>query len=150
LVWARALDQIGITARVQMVDSAAYQARISTFDFDVIIYKWINTLSPGNEQSVYWSSVAADQKGSRNYAGVHDSVVDALANAIPATATREDLVATAHALDRVLMAGHYTIPFYYLGADDYVFWTAHLRYPTTPPLYGTVLESWWSDEKSPK
>jgi len=145
LTWARALKRIGITPRVHTVDSAQYQARLASFDFDVTSYKWINTLSPGNEQVFFWGSAAADQKGSRNYPGVKDSVVDALANAIPATATREDLVATTHALDRVLMAGHYTIPFYYLGVDDIAYWTTHLFYPSPPPLYGTVLESWWND-----
>ena len=54
LTWAHALDQLGITARVQLLDSAAYQARINEFNFDVIVYKWINTLSPGNEQVGFW------------------------------------------------------------------------------------------------
>ena len=48
-----------------------------------------------------------------------------------------------HALDRVLMAGHYTVPLYYAGADQVAYWTAHLHHPATVPLYGTVLESWW-------
>lgn len=104
--------------------------------------KWVNSLSPGNEQIFFWGSAAADQQGSRNYPGIKDPVVDALANAIPATATREDLIATTHALDRVLMAGHYTIPFYYLGADDIGSWAQRVHHPDTIPLYGTVLESW--------
>ena len=56
--------------------------------------------------------------------------------------TREDLVATTHALDRVLMAGHYMIPFYYLGADNVAYRT-QLHHPETIPLTGMVLESWW-------
>lgn len=147
LTWINALRQLGIDATVPpLVDSAAYQSRLSNFDFDVIIYKWINTLSPGNEQTIYWGSSAADQNGSRNYAGIKDPIIDALTNAIPATTTREDLVATVHALDRVLMAGHYTIPFYYIGADDYVYWTGQLRHPAVTSLYGIVLESWWSED----
>ena len=55
----------------------------------------------------------------------------------------QNLVATVHALDRVLMRGHYIVPFYYLGADRVAYWTAHLRHPDAVPLYGTVLESWW-------
>ncbi|MDX2028116.1 MAG: extracellular solute-binding protein [Alphaproteobacteria bacterium] len=143
LSWARSLKRLGIEARAHTVDSAQYQARMAAFDFDMASGKWINTLSPGNEQIFFWSSAAADQKGSRNYPGVKDPVVDALANAIPATATRADLVATTRALDRVLMAGHYTVPFYYLGADNVAFWAAQLHHPATMPIYGTVLESWW-------
>jgi microcin C transport system substrate-binding protein len=142
LLWFRALRQLGIEARVHTVDTAQFQARMASFDYDVTTYKWVNTLSPGNEQVFFWSSAAAGQEGSRNYPGVRDPVVDALANAIPAASSREDLVAATHALDRVLMAGHYTVPFYYLGADDIASWS-YLHHPAATPLYGTVIESWW-------
>lgn len=143
LSWVRALKRLGIAARVHTVDSAQYQARLASFDYDVITGRWVNTLSPGNEQVFYWGSAAAGQQGSRNYAGVKDPVADALAAAISEVKTREELVATAHALDRVLMAGRYTVPFYYLGADDIAYW-AKLHHPLTPSPYGTVLESWWT------
>jgi hypothetical protein len=32
----------------------------------MIEYRWEQSLSPGNEQSFYWGSAAADQQGSRN------------------------------------------------------------------------------------
>lgn len=148
LSWVRSLKMLGVAARVHTVDSAQYQSRLAAFDYDVVTGKWVNTLSPGNEQVFYWGSLAADQNGSRNYAGVKDSVVDALAAAIPETKTREDLVATAHALDRVLMAGHYTVPFYYQGADNIAYW-GQLHHPNTKPPYGTVLESWWATASTP-
>lgn len=145
LEWARALKRLGIAARVHAVDSAQYQARLNNFDFDVTAYKWINSLSPGNEQIFFWSAAAADQSGSRNYPGVKDPVVDALAAAIPAATSREDLVADTHALDRVLMAGHYVVPLYYAGTEWVAYWAAHLRHPEPEPLYGAVLESWWAE-----
>ncbi len=144
LEWVRALKRVGITATVHTVDGAQYQERLTEFNFDVTTGKWINTLSPGNEQIYFWGSAAADQKGSRNYPGIKDPVVDALARAIPAASTREDLVATTHALDRVLMSGHYIIPFYYLGADQIAYWSNRLQRPDAMPLYGTVQESWWA------
>lgn len=143
LSWARDLKRLGVKADVRVVDSAQYQAHLTSFDFDVTVSKWINTLSPGNEQIFYWGSNAADQKGSRNYAGVRDPVVDILAAVIPAARTREELVAEVHALDRVLMRGHYVVPFYYSGSDQIAYWTAHLRHPDAPPLYGVVMEDWW-------
>jgi len=142
LNWARALKRLGISASIRTIDSAQYQARLAAFDYDVTINKWFNSLSPGNEQMYFWGSAAADQNGSRNYAGVKDPVVDALASAIPNTKTREDLVIATHALDRVLMSGHYMIPLYYLGADDIASWTK-LHHPEQMSLYGNVLESWW-------
>jgi microcin C transport system substrate-binding protein len=142
LNWARSLKRLGVTANIHTVDSAQYQARLSAFDYDVIINKWINSLSPGNEQMYYWGSAAADQKGSRNYAGVRDPVVDALAASISDAKTREDLIASTHALDRVLMAGHYMVPLYYLGADDIASWT-RIHHPDKMSLYGNVMEDWW-------
>ncbi len=48
------------------------------FDFDMIEYRWEQSLSPGNEQSFYWGSAAADEQGSRNYMGVRSAAVDAM------------------------------------------------------------------------
>jgi len=41
------------------------------------------------------------------------------------------------------MAGHYMIPFYYLGHDNIAYWSQHLRRPSIIPLEGLVQESWW-------
>ncbi len=147
LTWALALRQLGITARVHTVDSAQYQARLAAFQFDVTVARWVNSLSPGNEQMVFWGSAAADQKGSRNYAGVKDPVVDALASAIPAARTREELVAATRALDRVLMAGCYMVPFFHAGADHVAYWT-RVRPPEAASPYGLVMESWWSEDNN--
>lgn len=143
LEWARGLKRLGITARVRTVDSAQYQARLNGFDYDVTTGRWFNSLSPGNEQMFFWSCVAAKQNGSRNYPGICDPVIDALAAAIPQARTRGGLVATTRALDRMLMAGHYVVPFYHLGADQVAYWTTKLDHPTTTPTYGPILESWW-------
>ena len=142
LEFARALDRLGITARVRTVDSAQYTARLEAFDFDMTLNRWISTLSPGNEQVYYWGSEAADQPGSRNYPGIRNPAVDALAESLAEAATREELVSRVHALDRVLTWGHYMIPLYYLGEDRFAYWS-HLRRPGTVPVYGTVIETWW-------
>lgn len=143
LEWARGLKRLGIDAHVRTVDSAQYQARLNSFDYDVTAGRWFNSLSPGNEQTFFWSCAAAKQNGSRNYVGVCDPVVDALAAAIPAARTREELVATTRALDRVLMDGHYVVPLYHLGDDLVAYWTAKVAYPSETPTYGPILESWW-------
>lgn len=146
LEWARNLARLGIEARVRTVDSAQYQARLNGFDYDVTTGRWFNSLSPGNEQIFFWGCAAAQQKGSRNYPGVCDPVVDALAAAIPNAKTRAELVAATRALDRVLMAGHYVVPFYYLGADQIAFWASRLAHPRAIPLYGPIIESWWASQ----
>ena len=143
MTWARALTRLGIPARVHTVDSSQYQRRLAAFDYDITTVKWFNSLSPGNEQIAYWNSQAADQSGSRNYPGIKNSVIDAITRQLPAAKTRQELITYTHALDRLLLAGDYIIPFYYTGADDIAWWTPHLRHPDVIPMYGTVLESWW-------
>lgn len=143
LEFSRSLQRLGITAHVRTVDSAQYQARLNEYGFDMTINFWSSTLSPGNEQVYYWGSAAADQPGSRNYAGVKDPVVDALAESIAKAQTRPELVARARALDRVLMWGHYIIPLTYLGRD-LVAYQAGLGRPETTPVYGILPEqTWW-------
>ncbi|MGM0421771.1 MAG: extracellular solute-binding protein [Pseudomonadota bacterium] len=146
LFYKETLRRLGIEARIRTVDNAQFTGRLDQFDYDMVLYQWVNSLSPGNEQMNYWGSDAAQSMGSRNYAGVSSPVVDALAMGIGASKTRADLVAYTHALDRVLMHGYYSVPLYYLGADM----IAHdrdLQAPDVTPIYGTVLESWWQQER---
>lgn len=147
LEFARTLRRIGMDVAVRTVDSAQFAGRLDAFDYDMVLYRWINSLSPGNEQMNYWGSAAAQQKGSRNYAGVRDPVVDALADSIARAKDRPGLVTRARALDRVLMHGHYMIPLFYAG-KDMVARSIEVKRPENTPVYGVVLESWWRENAS--
>lgn len=147
--FARTLRRMGIDATVRTVDSAQFAGRLDSFDFDMLSYRWINSLSPGNEQMNYWGSAAAVMNGSRNYAGVKSPAVDAIADSIARAETREGLVARARALDRVLMQGHYMIPLFYLGRDLLAVEKGIAR-PEKTPVYGVVLESFWQENTSYK
>lgn len=144
LEFGRGLRRLGIEARVRTVDSAQYRARLDEYDFDMTVNFWASTLSPGNEQALYWSSEAASQRGSRNYAGVRSPAVDALIDAVTAARTRGELVTAVRALDRVLSWGYYVVPLYHLG-EDRVAYRSHLHHPPAVPLYGLVMETWWSE-----
>lgn len=142
LEFSRALKKLGITARVRYVDSAQYTGRLESFDFDATIYYWINSLSPGSEQVAYWGSAAAQTTGGRNYAGVQNPAIDALAGSLASAKTREELVAHTRALDRALMWGYYTIPLYHIGRDLAAY-RKDIHHPSNIPLYGLVIETWW-------
>jgi len=144
LEFARTLRRLGIGVTVRTVDSAQFAGRLDAFDYDMVSYRWINSLSPGNEQMNYWGSAAADMKGSRNYAGVRNAAVDAIADSIARSDTREGLVMRARALDRCLMQGHYMIPLFYLGRDLLAA-ARDIQKPEKTPVYGVVLESWWQE-----
>jgi len=53
-IYAEALQRLGIEARVVTVDAAQYRARTDAFDFDMTFYRRALSLSPGNEQTLYW------------------------------------------------------------------------------------------------
>ncbi len=146
LSFARDLERIGITMRVRTVDSAQFTGRLEAFDYDMVVFRWINSLSPGNEQVNYWGSTAATSRGSRNYAGISNPAIDTLADAIARTTTREGLVTACHALDRALMQGDYFVPLFYIGRD-LVLHTPDIGKPEKAPIYGAVLESWWKKPK---
>ena len=78
LFFKPSLERIGVATSVRVVDDAQYQNRIRSFDFDMIIDQWGESLSPGNEQREFWGSQAADQPGSRNTVGIKNPAVDAL------------------------------------------------------------------------
>ncbi len=139
---ARNLRTLGMQVRVQVLDSAQFQARQTNFDFDMMLVKWVNSLSPGNEQAIYWGSAAATQPGSRNYPGITNPAIDALIPQITRAADRDSLITATHALDRILLWEHYAIPLAYQPADHLAF-SPHLARPATTPTNGYVLESWW-------
>ena len=144
LEFARSLERLGAEARVRTVDTAQYQNRRNAYDFDMLIYRWGVSLSPGNEQAFYWGSSAADEEGTRNYPGVRDPVVDSLIKRMTNVRARADFVDTIRAMDRVLLWGHYFVPLYHRN-DDHVAWWDKFDRPEVTPLYGTVVEAWWED-----
>jgi microcin C transport system substrate-binding protein len=138
------LQRLGIDARVRLVDESQYINRLRSYDFDTAMLVWGQSESPGNEQSSYWGSAAADTPGTRNYAGVKDAVVDGLIEALITAPDRESLVARARALDRALLWGFYVIPAWHLSADRVLFWDK-FGFPEPPEPIGAQLDTWWYD-----
>jgi len=143
LAWARSLARIGVALRVRTVDSAQFRARIDGFDVDAVLHRWVSTLSPGNEQALYYGSAAADTPGSRNWPGIRDPAVDAAIAAMARARTREELRTATSALDRVVLWGHWIVPLFQSPVDR-VAWRSHLRRPAVTPLYGVWLDAWWA------
>ena len=144
LPFAKNLERLGVTARVRTVDTAQYKKRVDDFDFDMVIWAWPQTLSPGNEQRSYWSSAYADQPGNPNVVGLKDPVIDALVEQVIAAPDRANLVARVHALDRALQWGFYVVPNWYIGYDRIAYWDKFGR-PEVIPAQGVQLDAWWYD-----
>ncbi len=141
----RNLEKLGIHARLRDVDISQYINRMRSFDFDMTVTTFPESLTPGNEQSNFWSSQAANSTGSQNLAGVHSPVVDDLINRILQAPDRADLILDTQALDRVLMAGWYVIPQFYVDSYRVAYWD-FLRRPKIAPAYAIGMETWWIDQ----
>jgi len=142
LAFARDVKRAGIAAQVRVVDAVQYERRAQTYDFDMIQYWWDQSLSPGNEQSFYWGSAAADAPGTRNYMGVRSAAIDAMIAALLEAHGRDEFVSAVRALDRVLMSGFYVVPLFG-HADQWVARWGRIARPAKTSLFGFLPETLW-------
>jgi peptide/nickel transport system substrate-binding protein len=142
LAYSRDLKRAGITVRVRVVDAVQYDRRRLTYDYDMIEYRWDQSLSPGNEQAFYWGSAAADADGTRNYMGVKSPAIDAMIAALLSARERDQFVAAVRALDRILISGFYVVPLYHLP-DQWVARWSKVEHPVATSLFGYLPETWW-------
>tara|TARA_Y100001934_G_scaffold11060_1_gene14050 strand:- start:43330 stop:45171 length:1842 start_codon:yes stop_codon:yes gene_type:complete len=142
LPWLRNIERLGIQATLRSIDAAQHHSRIASFDFDAIIWHWGVSLSPGNEQWIYWGSDAADSEGSRNYAGIQDPVLDDLIATLSDARDAMQLTSAARALDRVLSWGRHVVPLYHRTNDPVARWRP-IKHPDQLPLYGADITTWW-------
>ncbi len=145
--YVKNLKQLGIDASIRRVDPSQYEARVKSFDFDVVVQRYALNLTPGVELRNFWGSDAARANGSFNLSGIADPAVDALIEKVIEAKDRAQLVTAARALDRVLRAGHYWVPHWYKAAHNIAYWDKFSR-PAVKPRYDRgVIATWWYDEE---
>ncbi len=145
-IYGQSLERLGIALNIDRVDNAQFVAREAAFDFDLISFRRAVSLSPGTEQRFYWGAEAAEQEGSRNLPGIRSPAVDAMIDAMLSAEGEAEFTAAVRALDRVLTAGRYVIPFAQYDKDR----IAHVRemkHPDVTPIYGDgpewMPQHWW-------
>ncbi|WP_428491790.1 extracellular solute-binding protein [Rhodopila sp.] len=144
LPYVQWLARLGIEAHVRTVDPAQFQRLTDTYDFDMIVVTYGESESPGNEQTGYWTCGAAKPEGGWNLMGVCNPVIDDLVHRVVSAPDRADLVVDVHALDRVLLAGWYVVPQWYLQSVRAAFWD-RFGNPGKPVRTGLEFDSWWVD-----
>ncbi|MDE2601319.1 MAG: ABC transporter substrate-binding protein [Bradyrhizobium sp.] len=152
LFFKPSLERLGIAASIRIVDNAQYENRLRSFDFDIIIDVWAESLSPGNEQREYWGSQTADQPGSKNTIGIKNPAIDVLIDKVIFAKDRAGLVAATRALDRVLLWNFYVVPQFTYGFSRYALWD---RFSHAEPLpkygrSGLPFLWWWDADKAAK
>lgn len=136
-LWSDQLKRLGVAMTVRRVDDAQFETRRNGYDFDMIVYRWAMSLSPGTEQRLYFDSAGRTNEGTRNYMGAADPAIDAAIDAVLQAERSEDFKAAVRALDRAVNAGIYVIPFGVLPSDRIVH-SDNLRRPESQTAYG-----WW-------
>ncbi|MGB3316775.1 MAG: extracellular solute-binding protein, partial [Albidovulum sp.] len=148
-IYVEALKTLGIFPTVTVVDSAQYKERTNNYEFGMAWYTRALSLSPGNEQFLYWGAKGVTEPGTRNWMGMNSPAAEALIKAMVESRSQEDFIAATRALDRVLTAGRYVIPVWFSKVSR-IAHSSHLHYPERIPLYGDwpgfQPEVWWYEE----
>jgi microcin C transport system substrate-binding protein len=139
------LATLGIDATLRLVDPVQYRKRVDEFDYDVTVERFNFSATPGDSLRSFFSTESAGRFGSYNRA-VADPVVDALIEKILAAETREALTVACRALDRVIRAGRYWIPHWYLAAHRIAYWDVFGFPPKNPAFTRGIPETWWYDQ----
>ena len=142
LAYQRDLKRAGIEASVRAVDPVQFDQRRLGYEFDMLQNRWDQSLSPGNEQSFYFGSQAADVPGTRNYMGAKEPAIDALIAVLLEARERPAFVSAVRALDRALMSGFYAIPVFNMQEQWIARWN-RIERPVATALTGYLPETWW-------
>ncbi len=148
--YIRNLERLGIAAEIRIVDAANYKVRTDGHDFDIIVRRYVQPLTPGIEQRSFYGSASADIPGSFNVGGIRDAAVDALIEKAIAARTRAGLTAAVRALDRVLMWNNYVVPQWYKGVHHLAYWNKFDRPAVKPRFARGVVDRWWYDPDKAK
>lgn len=145
-IYVEGLKRLGIEATLTTIDSAQYKERTTNYDFDMTHYIRSLSLSPGNEQTLYWGSKGVTEPGTRNWMGMNSPAAETMIATMVAARNPDDFIAAVQALDRILTSGRYVIPIWYSDVSR-IAHRKELTYPERLPLYGDwpgfQPEVWW-------
>ena len=148
-MYVQSLSRLGITPTITVVDNAQYSERTDVYDFGMTYYRRGLSLSPGNEQYLYWGVDAADVEGGRNMMGVKSEAIDAMINLLLTSGSQDDFLAATQALDRLLTSGRYVLPIYQWNISR-IAHDKNLHYTETMPIFGDwpgwQPDVWWYEE----
>ncbi len=149
LPYQQQLELLGIGVTIKTIDSAQYERRTQTFDYDIVVGSWGQSLSPGNEQRDFWGIGGGRQRtAAAIYVGIKNPAIDKIIDAIIFAKNRKGLIAACKALDRVLIWNHYVVPMWYIPYERTARWDRFGK-PDKLPDYSIGFPTiWWWDEET--
>jgi microcin C transport system substrate-binding protein len=153
--FVRNLDRLGITVNIKLYDNSTVRQFTARYDYDlrISVPNLPTLIAPGNEMRNEWQSDGRTRIDSRNLSGVADPAVDSLLNTMVTAPERDVAVAAGRAMNRVLVAGVYSVPMQHIypaptGTQSFTYWNKFGRPKVEPvntfPFF--MLDHWWIDK----
>ncbi|GAB1361962.1 extracellular solute-binding protein [Rhodobacter sp.] len=138
------LVALGIDARLVNVDGAEFEVRTRNpaYDFDLITGHIGNAYIPGADLQQYYGSETADVSVF-NAMGLKSPAVDELAKIVIAAKTRDEMVNSTRALDRVLRSIGFWIPQWYNNKRLVAYYDMYEHPAELPPYVLGETSFWW-------
>ena len=148
--YAKNLKLLGVDVTMRGIDPAQEEQRMKEFDFDVEIARLVGGQTPGNELKAQFSAESAKAVGSYNLSGISLPVVDALIDRMIAAKSREELMYTGRALDRVLRAEHIWVSNWGKASHWIVRWDIFEKPQIKPDYDRGIIDTWWVNAERAK
>jgi microcin C transport system substrate-binding protein len=148
--YVKNLRLLGIDATMRNIDPAQHEQRVKEFDFDTEIMRLVGGQTPGIELRGQLGSQSAKAMGSYNLSGVALPVVDALIDKMITAKSREELLFTGRALDRVLRAEHIWVSNWGKPSHWIVRWDIFEKPKIQPDYDVGIQDTWWINAEKAK
>jgi microcin C transport system substrate-binding protein len=137
------LIRLGIDAKLETVDPAQATERQKSFDYDIVIQRFVMQKTPGIELRSMFNSTSATTDGSNNLSGLDNPAIDALIEKVEQATSREELNTAVRALDRSLRALHIWIPQWFNSAYRLAYLDVYEHPKNMPPYALGEMDFWW-------
>ncbi len=139
----RNLSVAGIDLKPRQVDASTYTEMVDQFDFDMAMVGIAQSHSLGNEQREYFGSKSARIKGSKNLAGIENTVVDELIEKLIVAKNYQEMLNCVHAIDRVLCWNYYMIMNWDFAGLRAAYWNKFAMPEKSPKYSPFPVLTWW-------
>ncbi|MBV7408496.1 extracellular solute-binding protein [Maritimibacter sp. DP1N21-5] len=139
------LQQLGVNAKLERVDTAQYVERRRAGEFDMVSHGFSMGFEPGIDLEQWFASKTADDS-SRNLMRLRSEAVDKLIPAVVAAKDLDELQTAVHALDRVLRSIGFMVPQWFKPVYTVAYYDQYEHPENMPPYALGYMDFWWYDE----
>ncbi len=143
--YTRVLKRAGIESSIKSPELSNWLYRMRSGDFDAGAIWFLPDNTPSLAIANAFSTAAANQPLSSNWANIKDPAIDRLIEGLQSATTYDDFVAAVRAIDRVLLWNFYFIPGMSKVKIGIAYWDRYGKPAPTPLDRDAFVDSWWWD-----